>query len=182
MDNNLGIYICSVCEIGKILNVERLINTAKDSNKPLVCVSHEFLCGPEGINLIKNDIAEKKINKVVIAACSMRAKQDVFNFDQFTIHTERVNIREHVIWISPQNDDNTQLLAEDYINMGASRAKKAAFPEPLVQELNKTVLVVGGGVTGLNASVNAAKAGYGVVLVEKKQNLGGFPFSKYKKW
>ena len=182
MDNNLGIYICSGCDIGKSLNVERLINTAKDSNKPLVCVSHEFLCGPEGINLIKNDIAEKKINKVVIAACSMRAKQDVFNFDQFTIHTERVNIREHVIWISPQNDDNTQLLAEDYINMGASRAKKAAFPEPLVQELNKTVLVVGGGVTGLNASVNAAKAGYGVVLVEKKQNLGGFPFSKYKKW
>ena len=79
MDNNLGIYICSGCDIGKSLNVERLINTAKDSNKPLVCVSHEFLCGPEGINLIKNDISEKKINKLVIAACSMRAKQDVFN-------------------------------------------------------------------------------------------------------
>ena len=182
MDNNLGIYICSGCDIGKSLNVERLINTAKDSNKPLVCASHEFLCGQEGINLIKNDFSEKKINKVVIAACSMRAKQDVFNFDQFTIHTERVNLREHVIWISPPNDDNTQLLAEDYINMGASRAKKAAFPEPLVQELNKTVLVVGGGVTGLNASVNAAKAGYSVILVEKKPNLGGFPSSKYKKW
>ncbi len=182
MDNNLGIYICSGCDIGKSLNVERLVNTAKDSNKPLVCMSHEFLCGPEGINLIKNDISEKKINKLVIAACSMRAKQDVFNFDPLTIHTERVNLREHVIWISPPNDNNTQLLAEDYINMGAVRAKKSAFPEPLIQDLNKTVLVVGGGVTGLNAAINSAKAGYDVVLVEKKSNLGGFPYSKYKKW
>ncbi len=182
MDNNLGIYICSGCDIGKNLNVERLVNTAKDSSKPVVCVSHEFLCGPEGVNLIKNDISEKKINKLVIAACSMRAKQDVFNFDPLSIHTERVNIREHVIWISLPNDNNTQLLAEDYINMGASRAKKAAFPEPLIQDLNKTVLVVGGGVTGLNAAINSAKAGYDVVLVEKKSNLGGFPYSKYKKW
>ena len=182
MDNNLGIYICSGCDIGKSLNIERLVNTAKDSNKPVVCISHEFLCGPEGVNLIKNDIAEKKINKLVIAACSMRAKQDVFNFDPLTIHTERVNLREHVIWISPPNDNNTQLLAEDYINMGASKAKKAAFPEPLIQDLNKTVLVVGGGITGLNAAINSAKAGYEVVLVEKKSNLGGFPYSKYKKW
>ncbi|MHB1545454.1 MAG: hydrogenase iron-sulfur subunit [bacterium] len=182
MDNNLGIYICSGCDIGKSLNVERLVNTAKDSNKPVVCMSHEFLCGPEGLNLIKNDISEKKINKLVIAACSMRAKQDVFNFDPLTIHTERVNLREHVIWISPPNDNNTQLLAEDYVNMGAIRAKKSAFPEPLIQELNKTVLVVGGGVTGLNAAINSAKAGYNVVLVEKKSNLGGFPYSKYKKW
>ncbi|MHB8232890.1 MAG: hydrogenase iron-sulfur subunit [bacterium] len=182
MDNNLGIYICSGCDIGKSLNVERLVNTAKDSNKPIACISHEFLCGTEGINLIKNDIAEKKINKLVIAACSMRAKQDAFNFDPLSIHTERVNLREHVIWISPPNDNNTQLLAEDYINMGGSKAKKAAFPEPLIQDLNKTVLVVGGGVTGLNAAINSAKAGYDVVLVEKKSNLGGFPYSKYKKW
>ncbi len=182
MDNNLGIYICSGCDIGESLNIERLVNAAKDSNKPLVCMSHEFLCGQEGINLINNDISEKKINKLVIAACSMRAKQDVFNFDPLSIHTERVNIREHVIWISPANDDNTQLLAEDYVNMGASRAKKAACPEPLIQDLNKTVLVVGGGVTGLNAALNSAKAGYDVILVEKKSYLGGFPYSKYKKW
>jgi quinone-modifying oxidoreductase subunit QmoB len=182
MDNNVGVYICSGCDIGKSLNVERLVNTAKDSFKPLVCISHEALCGEEGVNLIKKDIEEKSVNKVVIAACSMRAKQDVFNFNPLSIHTERVNIREHVIWISPPNDNNTQLLAEDYIGMGITRAKKSDFPEPLIQDLNKTILVVGGGVTGLNAAINSAKAGYDVVLVEKKSNLGGFPYSKYKKW
>ena len=182
MDNNVGVYICSGCDIGKSLNVERLVNTAKDSFKPLVCISHEAFCGEEGVNLIKKDIAEKSINKVVIAACSMRAKQDVFNFNPLSIHTERVNLREHVIWISPPNDNNTQLLAEDYIGMGITRAKKSDFPEPLIQDLNKTILVVGGGVTGLNAAINSVKAGYNVVLVEKKSNLGGFPYSKYKKW
>ncbi len=182
MDNNVGVYICSGCDIGKSLNVERLANTAKDSYKPAVCLSHEFLCGEDGINLIKKDISEKSVNKVVIAACSMRAKQDVFNFDLLTIHTERVNLREHVIWVSHPNDNNTQLLAEDYVGMGIARAKKASLPEPLIQELNKTILVIGGGVTGLNSAINSAKAGYDVILVEKKSNLGGFPHSKYKKW
>lgn len=182
MDNNVGVYICSGCDIGKCLNIEKLVNTAKSSYKPIVCVSSEFLCGEEGINLIKTDIAEKAINKVVIAACSMRAKQDVFNFDPLKIHTERVNLREHVIWVSPPNDNNTQLLAEDYMGMGIARAKKAEFPIPLLQDLDKTVLVIGGGTTGINAAVNAEKAGYKVILVEKKANLGGFPYSKYKKW
>lgn len=182
MDNNVGVYICSGCDIGKSLNVEKLVNTAKDSYKPLVCVSSGFLCGEEGVNLIKSDIAEKAVNKVVIAACSMRAKQDVFNFDPLKIFTERVNLREHVIWISPSADNNTQLLAEDYIGMGIARAKKAECPIPLIQDINKTVLVVGGGTTGLNAAINATQAGYKVILVEKKANLGGFPYSKYKKW
>lgn len=182
MDNNLGIYVCSGCDIGKCVNVEKIVNTAKDAGKPVSILSHEFLCGPEGIALIKKDIEEKAINKLVIAACSMRAKQDVFNFDPLKIHTERVNIREHVIWISPANDPNTQLLAEDYVNMGIARAKKADFPEPLVQDLSRTVLVIGGGVTGLNAAVNAAKAGYDSIIVEKEAHLGGFPHSKYKKW
>ncbi len=182
MDNNVGVYICSGCDIGKSLNVEKLINGAKDSYKPQVCVSNEFLCGEEGLNLIKKDIEENSINKVVIVACSMRAKQDVFNFDPLKIHTERVNIREHVIWVSPPNDDNTQMLAEDYISMGIARAKKSECPEPLVQELNKTVLVVGGGVTGLNSAINSARTGYNVVLVEKGSHLGGFPYSKYKTW
>ncbi|MFW0884689.1 hydrogenase iron-sulfur subunit [Candidatus Acidulodesulfobacterium sp. H_13] len=181
MDNNVGVYVCSGCDIGKSLNVERLINTANDA-KPAVCISHEFLCGGEGVSLIKKDITEKSINKVVIVACSMRSKQDVFNFDPLSIYTERVNIREHVVRISPPNNDNTQFLAEDYINMGIAKAKKAEPPIPLVQDLNKTILVVGGGVTGLNSAINSAKAGYNVVLVEKKPNFGGFPYSKYKKW
>ncbi len=182
MDNNLGVYICSGCDIGKSLNIEKLVNTAKDSAKPLVCMSHEVLCGSEGIGQIRKDMGEKGINKVVIAACSMRAKQDVFNFDPLTVHTERVNLREHVAWISPANNDNTQLLAGDYLEMGIARAKKALMPEPLVQDLNKTILVVGGGITGMNAAINASKAGYKAVLVEKNPVLGGFPNSKYKKW
>jgi quinone-modifying oxidoreductase subunit QmoB len=182
MDNKLGVYICSGCYLGENLNIERLMNTAKSEYKPQVCVSHEFLCGSDGVNLIKNDIATKEINKVVVAACSMRSKQDAFNFDVLKIYTERVNLREHVAWISPSNNENTQLLAEDYLRMGIVKAKKAEPPVPLIEEIDKTILVIGGGVTGLTAASAASKAGYNVILVEKNNNLGGFTYSKYKKW
>ncbi len=182
MDNKVGVYICSGCDISKSLNIEKLLNIAKNEYKVEVCISHEFLCGKEGSDLIKSDIADKGINKVVIAACSMRAKQDIFNYDILKIYTERVNLREHVIWISPSNNENTQRLAEDYLRMGITKAKKAEPPEPLIEEINKSILVIGGGVSGLNAATNAAMAGYNVVLVEKESHLGGFPYSKYKKW
>ncbi|MHB1693760.1 MAG: FAD-dependent oxidoreductase, partial [bacterium] len=182
MDNKLGVYICSGCDIGNCLNIEKLENTAKSEYKPEICKSHEFLCSKEGLHVINEDIESSGLNKIIIAACSMRAKQDVFNFDLLKIYTERVNLREHVIWVSQPNSESAQMLAEDYLRMGITKAKKAEPTIPLIADLNKTILVIGGGVTGLNAALNSVKAGYEVILVEKKNNLGGFPYLKYKKW
>ncbi|MHB8281182.1 MAG: hydrogenase iron-sulfur subunit [bacterium] len=182
MDNKLGVYICSGCDIGNCLNIEKLENTAKSEYKPEICKSNEFLCSKEGLRVINEDIESSGLNKIIIAACSMRAKQDVFNFDLLKIYTERVNLREHVIWVSQPNSESAQMLAEDYLRMGITKAKKAEPTVPLVADLNKTILVIGGGVTGLNAALNSAKAGYEVILIEKKNNLGGFPYLKYKKW
>jgi heterodisulfide reductase subunit A-like polyferredoxin/coenzyme F420-reducing hydrogenase delta subunit len=182
MDNKLGVYICSGCDIGKYLNIEKLENIAKNEYKPEICRANDFLCSKEGLNIINEDIKSSGVNKIVIAACSMRSKQDVFSFDLSKIFTERVNLREHVIWVSEPNSKGAQMLAEDYLRMGIARAKKAEITVPLAAELNKTILVVGGGVTGLTAALNSAKAGYDVILIEKKEHLGGFPYLKYKKW
>jgi heterodisulfide reductase subunit A-like polyferredoxin/coenzyme F420-reducing hydrogenase delta subunit len=182
MDNKLGVYICSGCDIGKCLNMEQLENVAKSEFKPESCRTNEFLCSNEGFNIINEDIKSLGIDKIVIAACSMRSKQHVFNFDQSKIFTERVNLREHVTWVSEPNSNGAQTLAEDYLRMGITRAKKAEITVPLAAELNKTILVVGGGVTGLTAALNSAKAGYNAILIEKKGHLGGFPYLKYKKW
>ncbi len=182
MDNKLGVYICSGCDIGKCLNIEELENIAKSEYKPEICRVNNFLCSKEGLNIINEDIKSSGLNKIVIAACSMRSKQDVFSFDPSKIFTERVNLREHVIWVSEPNSKGAQMLAEDYLRMGIARAKKAEITVPLTAELNKTILVVGGGVTGLTAALNSAKAGYDVILIEKKEHLGGFPYLKYKKW
>ena len=87
---------------------------------------------------------------------------------------ERVNIREHVTWCQPPKEEDTQMMAEDYLRMSLAKAAKMEVPEPFMEEINKTILVVGGGITGLTAANEAAGAGYDVVLVEKEAELGGY--------
>ena len=172
MADKLGVYVCSGCGIGDALDVDALCNIGTKDGKAAVCKSHAFLCGEEGAALIKSDIENEGINGVVIAACSPRVKVEVFQYDA-PVFLERVNIREHVIWCHPANDEDTQMLAEDYLRMGCARAQKAVVPQPYSEEIDKTVLVVGGGVTGMTAALDAAKAGYEVRLVEKESALGG---------
>ncbi len=85
---------------------------------------------------------------------------------------ERVNLREHVAWCHKPQDEDTQMLAEDYLRMGVARALKTEPPKPLADEISKAVLVVGGGVTGITAALEAAEAGYDVFLVEKEEQPG----------
>jgi quinone-modifying oxidoreductase subunit QmoB len=115
------------------------------------------------------------VNRVVIAACSRRAKTEAFNFENVTI--SRANLREGVIWIRPDEDDmreTTQEMAADYIRMGCAEAKFATLPASEQEKgSNDTILVVGGGITGMTAAIEAAKTGYPVTLVEKTGDLGG---------
>jgi len=172
MENKVGVYICTDCGIGNSLDIQKLQEAAKKYN-PVICKSHPFLCGQDGINTIKNDINEKGINKLVIAACSMRVNQDLFDFDPLKYVTERVNLREHVVWTQPANNENTQLMATDYLKMGIIRAQKAELPEPNISGVERTVLVIGGGVAGISSALSVAEAGYKAVLVEKSEQLGG---------
>jgi len=164
-------YICTGCDIGKALDIEALKKVATDEYKLEVCRDHPWLCGPEGVETIRADIADGA-GAVVIAACSQRAMTNAFSFDG--VQVERVNLREHVVWSHEPNDEDTQMLAEDYLRMGIVKAQKASMPEPHIEETSKDIVVVGGGVTGLTAALEAAKAGYSVTLIEKEDHLGGW--------
>ncbi len=164
-------YVCSGCDIGKSLDVEALKKVATDEYNLEICREHKWLCGPEGVEMIKEDIADGA-NAVVLAACSPRAMAGTFSFNGTQV--ERANLREHVVWSHKPNDEDTQALAEDYLRMAIVRAQKAKIPEPHVEEVDKGLVVVGGGVTGMTAALEAAKAGYQVVLIEKEDHLGGW--------
>lgn len=179
-DNKTGLYICSDCGIGESLKLDALKLIAEKELKVPICKIHPFLCNQDGVKMIKDDIANEGVNKIVIAACSPRVNADKFDFDPLLYVTERVNIREQVAWSQPVGAESTQQLAADYIRMGIVRAQKASPPEPVVADLCKTILVVGGGVTGINAALDAAKAGNEVVLVEKENELGGWLKKMYK--
>jgi quinone-modifying oxidoreductase subunit QmoB len=167
----MAVYVCQGCGIGDAVDVEALCKVAKDELGVERCVAHPCLCGDAGRALLAEDVAGG-VNTQVVAACSPRFMTDAFAFDG--CFTERVNLREQVIWSHEPKTEDTQALAEDYLRMGIVRAQKAELPEPFQAEIDKTVLVVGGGVTGLTAALGAAGAGYRVVVVEKEKQLGGW--------
>ena len=186
MDKKYGVYICTGCGIGDTLDMEDLVDVPEEEG--LNCTTHPFLCSKEGVELIQKDIDDGKVNAMVIGACSRRVNFDVFNFDGCII--ERANLREGVVWphsretypalTEDQKDDEEhfdqiQMKAEDYIKMGMIRLEKVTLPEPFKTEsFSKKILVMGGGVTGMSAAVDAAKAGYEVTIVEKTDSLGGY--------
>jgi quinone-modifying oxidoreductase, subunit QmoB len=173
MDKKLGVYICTGCGIGDSLDIDALKKVGSKEFKAPVCKTHSWLCGTEGVEMIKADVANEGVNTLSIVACSPRVKYDVFDFGPVLM--DRVNIREQVAWVLPANDEDTQMMAEDNMRMGLVKLNKSTPPEPyLAENLSKTVLVVGGGFAGMNAAVGAAQAGYPVLLVEKEPVLGGF--------
>jgi quinone-modifying oxidoreductase subunit QmoB len=183
MEKKLGVYICKGCGLGEALDIEKL--EKKVPPKIKICKTHPVLCSPEGVDLIKNDIESEGVNTVVIAACSRRVLWDVFDFRPAIV--ERVNLREGVVWShkpredampeeGPQVDEWVQEMAEGYLRMGIAEAEKIQKPEPyqLEEPINKRILVLGSGVTGLSAALEVAKTGYEAVVIEKEAEVGGF--------
>src|SRR5579875_1482284 len=173
MDKKLGVYICSGCSIGEAVDVGQLVKVAEKEYKVPVCRTHPFLCGDEGLSLVREDLAQGTVNTVVIAACSPRAKTRQFAFNSGAV-VDRVNLREQVAWCHEAKHEDTQMLAEDLLRMGIVQAQKMEPLEAMSDEISRTILVVGGGVTGMTAALEAAEAGFDVVLVEKQAQLGGF--------
>ena len=168
-----GVYLCKGCGIGDAVSVDALEQIASSECKVPICRQHDFLCGDEGHALIDADLAEGSVNQAIIAACSPRVMTDRFTFDG--VPAIRANLREQVTWTQPAGEEDTQMLADDYLRMSIAQAANTsptvAAPEG---EYSRTVLVLGGGSTGLSAAIEAAKTGYEVLLVEREDHLGGW--------
>jgi len=174
MEKKTAVYICTGCGIGDALDIEQLSKMATDEGNTPICRIHANLCSQEGVELIKNDITNEGANTLVIAACSHRVMYDAFNFENCIV--DRVNIREQVVWCQKSGDEDTQMMAEDYLRMGMAKVDNMELPEPFIPEgeISRDILVVGGGLTGMTAALDATKAGCSVILVEKEPQLGGF--------
>jgi quinone-modifying oxidoreductase, subunit QmoB len=185
MDKKYGAYICTGCGIGDALDIDALKDIAEEEAWPVKV--HPFFCSKEGADIIRRDI-EKGTNTLIIGACSRRVNFDVFRFDGCLV--DRLNLREQVVWSHPRsqfpaltedqkddgvNFDRLQMLAEDYLRMSMAKMEKVKVPEAYkLDEFTSKILVIGGGVTGMSAALDAAKAGYEVTLVEKEAALGGY--------
>src|SRR5574340_720520 len=182
-DIKVAAYICKGCGLGERLDTDTLVKVAQKDGKVQLAKSHDFLCNADGVAMIKNDIANEGVTHIMIGACSRRAKTEAFFFPENAV--ARANLREGVIWIRPDTEEareTTQDMAEDYVRMGCAEVKAMTAPggNPNTGS-SKTLLVVGGGVTGMTAAIEASKTGYQVVLVEKTGTLGGWAGKLYKR-
>ena len=189
MEKKFGVYICTGCGIGDVIDAEKLSQVTTGEFKVPVCRIHPFYCNQEGMDQIRKDISEEGVNAVVVAACSPRANTQLFSFDPTKIIFDRVNLREQVAWSHEPKpaegekfDEDIQMLAEDQLRMGITKARSMELLEPFEEETNKRILVIGGGVTGMTSALGVAKAGYEVVLVEREPCLGGFATKLFKQY
>jgi quinone-modifying oxidoreductase subunit QmoB len=186
MEKKTGVYICKSCGIADMVDVEKVASESASTTK-VPADSYKAIdvaCSPEGVEAIKADVKEG-VNAVVIAACSPRVKFEEFDFPGCIV--ERVNIREFCAWSQEKATEETpeeyhpQLTATDYVTMGVMKILKSDLPEPnILEDLSKTILVIGGGMAGLTAALEAAGTGYDVVLVEKEAELGGYGAKLHK--
>ncbi len=184
MDKKYGVYICEGCGIGEALDVEALKGVAEEEG--LSAKTHPILCSKDGVDFLKKEI-EGGVNTLMLCACSRRVNFDTFRFEGCMV--DRVNLREGVVWSHPRSEfpalteeekedednyDRVQMMAEDYLKMSMAKVEKIKLPEPYkLDTFSNKILVIGGGVTGMSAALDAAKAGYAVTIVEKEAQLGG---------
>ncbi|MEI6733853.1 MAG: FAD-dependent oxidoreductase [Comamonadaceae bacterium] len=182
-DNKFAAYLCAGCGLGDTLNFNEIEKIAKKEGKMPLVKRHDFLCSAAGVQLIRDDIEKEGVTHVMIAACSRRAKTEAFDFPGIAV--TRANLREGVIWIvatGPAHDEVRQEMANDYVRMGCAELKKMKVPGGVANSgSNKRILVVGGGVSGLTAAIEAAETGYQVLLVEKAPQLGGWAAQLWKR-
>ena len=182
-DNKFAAYLCAGCGLGDTLNFNEIEKIAKKEGKMPLVKRHDFLCSAAGVQLIRDDIETEGVTHVMIAACSRRAKTEAFDFPGIAV--TRANLREGVIWIvatGPAHDEVRQEMANDYVRMGCAELKKMKVPGGVANSgSNKRILVVGGGVSGLTAAIEAAETGYQVLLVEKAPQLGGWAARLWKR-
>ena len=182
-DNKFAAYLCAGCGLGETLDLGAMEKVAKREGKMPVVKRHDFLCSAEGVQTIRDDIANEGVTHVMIGACSRRAKTEAFGFPDVAV--SRANLREGVLWIVAQGADHDEVrqeMADDYIRMGCAELKKMAVPAGNPNRAsNKRILVVGGGMSGLTAAIEAAETGYEVLIVESKNQLGGWAAKLHKR-
>lgn len=179
MSNTIATYLCTGCGIGDALDMEVMNEAASEVQAEIK--TSDALCQSAGREMIQADV-DGGVNSVAICACSMRVMQEEFNFGD-TVSVSRGNIREGAVWCAEKPSDDrdadtvkafTSACAGDILRMCVTQAQKTELPEPYqLETISMDILVMGGGIAGITAATEAAKAGYNVTLVEKADKLGG---------
>ncbi len=175
----IGVYVCHCgLNIAGVVDVEKIVEYAKNLPDVAIAKHYAYVCSEPGQRMIQEDIREHGLDRIVIATCSPRMHEETFRkaIEQAGLNPyilEIVNLREHCSWPHSEEPEKATEKAKELVRMGIARVRLLEPLERRKVSAEKSVLVVGGGIAGIQASLDSANAGLKVYLVEKAPSIGG---------
>jgi len=175
----IGVFICECgINIGGYVDVPELVEYAKTLPDVVFAMKNKYSCSSLTQDIIKEKIEEQDLNRVVVAACTPRTHEPLF---QKTIREAGLNeylfnfvsIRELDSWVHMEKRERATDKAKDLIRMGVARAKFLKPEFKIEGDVVPEALVIGGGIAGMTCAMDIAEKGFKVHLVEKEDKLGG---------
>ncbi|HNW52006.1 MAG TPA: CoB--CoM heterodisulfide reductase iron-sulfur subunit A family protein [Prolixibacteraceae bacterium] len=176
--SKIGVFICHCGEnISATVDVVKVAEEAGKLDGVAFSTDYKYMCSDPGQSLIKQAIKEKGLTGVVVGACSPRMHEPTFRkacaeAGLNPYMCEMANLREHCSWVHEKSEATTQK-AIDIVRTLVEKVKRNEPLFPIKVPITKTALVIGGGIAGIQASLDIANAGHQVVLVEKEPSIGG---------
>ena len=175
----IGVFVCHCgTNIGKVVDVPSTVEYVKTLPNVVYATEQLFSCATDSAHSITETIREKGLNRVVVAACSPRTLEPLFRdtlreagINQYFF--DMANIREHCSWVHAREREDATAKAKDITRMSIARACHLAPLPEIDLPVNKTALVVGGGIAGMTCALSIANQGHEVYLLEKDTDLGG---------
>ena len=174
----VGVFVCHCGEnIGRTVDCHAVAEACAEFPGVVHSEDYKYMCSDPGQNLIKQAIREKGLDAVVVGSCSPHMHEKTFRkacsdagVNPYMV--EIANLREHCSWIH----DDIKAGTKKSIDLMRFAVEKVKFNVPLAPirvPVTKRTLVIGGGISGIQAALDIANAGYEVVLVEKEPSIGG---------
>lgn len=176
--SKIGVFICHCGEnIGATVDCAKVAEAAGHMEGVAFATDYKYMCSDPGQSLIKNAIREHKLDGVVIGACSPRMHEPTFRracaeagLNPYLC--EIANLREHCSWVHPKCEETTQKAIE-IVHGLVEKVRRDTPLTPIHVPITKKALVIGGGIAGIQASLDIANSGHKVILIEKDPSIGG---------
>ena len=175
----IGVFVCNCgVNIAGVVDVKAVVEHARTLPNVVFAGQNLFTCSQDSQELMKQTIVEHRLNRVVVAACTPKTHEGIFmdtleatGRNKYLL--EMANIRNQDSWVHAQSPLRATAKAKELVGMAAARAGSLHPLREKIIPVTPRALVVGGGVSGMNAALAIADQGYQVVLVEKEERLGG---------
>jgi len=172
----IGVFICRCGgNISGTVDCEKVRDAVKDLPDVTTARVTDFLCSKPGLQVIRDAIRRRGLDRVVVACCSPHMHEEMFRnvVEEEGVNRYQlvhVNIREHCSWV---HDKGATEKAISLVKGGINRARTLQPLKDVEVDVSKDVLVIGGGVAGITAALQLAEAGFKVNLVERNPSIGG---------